>query len=147
VIDSIISKKVAAYQITLMDLRNVDKDFTPDALIQKASKPVSNTTLSNFFEYKIQQLKKFEQIGNSKVYSDTRNKPKAFLNNKNITFSQIDYNLLLKFESSLKADGLSDNGISVRMRPRNWVVSLYKIYTNWGRTRLESTLKYVFDVK
>jgi integrase len=116
VIDSIISKKVAEYQATLMDLKNDDKDFTPDVLIHKASKPVSKTTLFEFFEYKILQLKKSKQIGNSKVYGETRNKLKAFLNNKDITFSQIDYNFLLKFESSLKADGLSDNGISVRMR-------------------------------
>lgn len=116
VIINIISKKVAEYQNTLMDLKNEDKDFTPDVLIHKASKPIGKTTVFNFFEKKIQQLVDAKQIGNSKVYNDTKNKLKKFLNEKDITFYQIDYNFLLKFETSLKSDGLSDNGISVRMR-------------------------------
>ncbi|TKC00180.1 site-specific integrase [Pedobacter cryophilus] len=116
IIDKIISKKVAEYNDALMNLKSEDKDFTPDVLINKASKPISKITVFNFFEQKIQQLKDAKQIGNSKVYNDTRNKLKKFLDNKDITFSQIDYNFLLKFETSLKADGLSDTGISVRMR-------------------------------
>jgi integrase len=116
VYDKIITKKLAEYQTVMMDLKGDDKDFTPDVLINKASKVVKKMTVFNFFEQKIQQLIVAKQISNSKVYIETRNKLKSFLNDKDITFSQLDYNFLLKFETSLKSDGLMQNSISIRMR-------------------------------
>lgn len=114
--DSIISKAISTYKDKVIDFKHEGKDFTPDVLIAVANKPVKKTTVFNYFAIKIQHLKDCHQIGNSKVYNDTCNQLKAFAGDKDMTFSQLDYNFLLKFEAHMKANGLMDNGISVRFR-------------------------------
>lgn len=116
VIDSIIAKSIKAHKDKLMDYKHEGKDFTPAALITETGKGVSKTTVFKYFEIKIHHLKDCKHIGNSKVYNDTFNQVKAFTNHKDFTFSQLDYNFLLKFEAFLKSNGLADNGISVRFR-------------------------------
>jgi integrase len=115
-IDSIISKAISQYKDKIIDFKHEGKDFTPDVLISEAGNPVRKTTLFKYFELKVQSLKDTKQIGNAKVYQDTYNQLKIFINNKDITFSQLDYNFLIKFENHQKAKGITDNGMSVRFR-------------------------------
>lgn len=114
--DGIITKAIAAFNDKLVEFKHDGKDFTPDVLISEASKPTKKTTVFNFFELKIQELNDRKQIGNAKVYKDTLNQLKKFTSNKDITFSQVDYSFLIKFETALKAKGVSDNALSVRFR-------------------------------
>ena len=116
VMNSIISKKLKPYSDKVLDYKNEEKDFTPDVLISEANNPVKKTTVFDFFDIKIQRLKDSKQIGNAKVYHDTLNQIKTFSGDKDFTFSQLDYNFLLKFEAHLKSKGLTDNAISVRFR-------------------------------
>ena len=115
-VDSIIARALKEHKDKLMDFKHEGKDFTPDVLIAETNKSVRKTTVLNYFAQKIQHLKDCKQIGNSKVYNDTCSQLKIFTGNRDITFSQLDYNLLLKFEGSLKVKGISDNAISVRFR-------------------------------
>ncbi|MEB0260506.1 site-specific integrase [Mucilaginibacter sp. 10I4] len=116
IMNSIISKALKPYSAKVLEFKNEEKDFTPDVLISEAKNPVKKTTVFDFFDLKIKRLKESKQIGNAKVYNDTQNQIKTFNGEKDFTFSQLDYNFLLKFESHLKSKGLTDNAISVRFR-------------------------------
>jgi integrase len=115
-IDSIISKAISQYKDKIIDFKHEGKDFTPDALISEAHNSVKKTTVLKYFEIKVQNLKDCKKIGNSKVYHDTYNQIKNFNDNKDITFSQLDYNFLLKLENHLRSKGNADNAMSVRFR-------------------------------
>ena len=114
--DSIISNAIIQYKNKIIDFKHEGKDFTPDVLISEANNLFKRTTVFKYFEFKVQTLKEANQIGNSNVYRDTFNQLKKFNNNRDITFSQLDYNFLTKFENFLRAKGLTDNAISVRFR-------------------------------
>jgi integrase len=116
IMNSIISKAIKPYFDKVLDFKNDEKDFTPDVLISETKNPGKKITVFDFFDLKIQRLKESKQIGNAKVYNDTKNQIKTFNGDKDFTFSQLDYNFLLKFESHLKSKGLTDNAISVRFR-------------------------------
>jgi len=116
VMNSIISKALKPYSDKILDFKNEEKDFTPAVLISEAKNPVKKITVFDYFDLKIQRLKNSKQIGNAKVYNDTQNQIKTFNGDKDFTFSQLDYNFLLKFESHLKSKSLTDNAISVRFR-------------------------------
>jgi integrase len=116
VIDSIIAKKLKEYKEKVLNFKQEDKDFTPDVLISATNKPLKKTTVFNYFILRIQHFKDRNQVGNAKVYSDTFNQLKAFVGNKDFSFSQLDYSFLVKFETHMKSKDLSDNGISVRFR-------------------------------
>jgi integrase len=115
-IDSIISKAQSQYKDKIVDFKHDGKDFTPEVLIAETNSPVKKTTVFKYFEMKIQDLKDRKQIGNAKVYNDTLSQIKHFQKEKDITFSQLDYNFLQRLENSFKAKGLTDNAISVRFR-------------------------------
>jgi integrase len=116
VMNSIISKSLKPYTSKVLDYKNEEKDFTPAVLIAEAKTPIKKTTVFAYFDEMIQRLKDRKQVGNAKVYHDTKNQIVAFTDNKDFTFSQFDYNFLVRFETYLKSKGLADNGISVRFR-------------------------------
>ena len=115
-IDSIISKAISQYKDKEIDFKHEGKDFTPDVLISAANNLVKKTTVFKYFEIKVQSLKDCKQIGNSKVYHDTYNQLKNFTDYKDFTFSQLDYNFLLKLETHLRSKDNTDNAMSVRFR-------------------------------
>jgi integrase len=115
-IDSIISKAISQYKDKIIDFKHEGKDFTPDVLISEAHKPTKKTTVFKYFELKVQTLKDSKQIGNAKVYHDTYSQVKSFNSEKDITFSQLDYNFLIKLENHFRAKGITDNAMSVRFR-------------------------------
>ena len=114
--ESIIAKAIRQYKDKVIDFKDEDKDFTPDILIEAASNPIKKITLFKYFELKVENLIATQQIGNSRVYYDTYRQLKQFTKDKDITFSQVDYAFLIKFENHLKARGITDNAISVRFR-------------------------------
>lgn len=115
-IDSIISKAISQYKDKIIDFKHDGKDFTPDVLISETNNPTKKTTVFKYFEQRGQTLKDSKQIGNAKVYHDTYSQVKNFNNEKDLTFSQLDYNFLIKFENYFKAKGITDNAMSVRFR-------------------------------
>lgn len=114
--DSIISTAKKEYTDKLIAFKQEGKDFTPAVLVTEASKKVQKITLFTYFDQIVKRFESSRQIGNSKVYKDTYNQLKKFTNNKDLTFSQVDYNFLIRFETYLKSNGGTDTGISVRFR-------------------------------
>ena len=115
-IDAIILKALKKYNDQVIDFKHEEKDFTPDVLITAVRNPTKKTTVFSYFELKIKNLKAANKIGNADIYLSTLNQLKKFTKNKDITFSQIDYEFLVKFETFFRSKGLSDNAISIRFR-------------------------------
>jgi hypothetical protein len=115
-INAIILKAKKKYNDQVIDFKHEEKDFTPDVLITAVRNPTKKTTVFNYFELKIENLKAANKIGNAEIYLSTLNQLKKFTNNKDITFSQIDYEFLVKLETNFRSKELSDNAISIRFR-------------------------------
>lgn len=139
VIESIISKAISTYKDKVIDFKHEGKDFTPDVLIAVAGKKVKKTTVFKYFEDRIERLRASNQIGNADVYKDTYNQLKNFTTDKDITFSQLDFDFLLKFETFFRSKELSDNAISVRFRTLR---ALFNSAIDEGYTKKDN---YPFD--
>lgn len=115
-IDSIISKVINMYKEKIIDFKHEGKDYTPDVLITETNRKSGRTTVFKYFDQRIKNLIESNKIGNSKVYQDTYNQIRSFNNDKDFTFSQLDYTYLKKLETHLRSKDLAENGISVRFR-------------------------------
>ena len=113
---AIISKKKAVYEKQVLEFEESGKEFTLDGLIIAVEKPKRRVTVLEYFKEVIKMEKDSHKIGNSRVYTETMNSLNGFINGKDITFSDIDYSFLLKYEAFMRANGNTDNTISVRFR-------------------------------
>lgn len=116
VLDAIIQRKISEYKDQVLELYNEGKDYTPYSLVQAVEKPIRKTTVLKFFDETIKELKDSKKVGNAGVYKDARNRLSKFLEGNDISFSDIDYPFLLKFEAFQRKNNNSDNAISVRFR-------------------------------
>ncbi|MBS1595820.1 MAG: site-specific integrase [Bacteroidetes bacterium] len=74
---------------------------------------------SSFFQYAdtvIEELEKANRIGNARIYRDTMNVLKSFVNKRPIAFRDINHAFLLRFEAEHYSKGNSANGLSVYLR-------------------------------
>jgi integrase/recombinase XerD len=69
-----------------------------------------------FWEEIISDMEKAGKTGNARVNTDTLKSVKNFSQNNSLTFEQITTTFLDKYEVSLRSNGGTDGGISVRMR-------------------------------
>lgn len=138
-IDAIILKAIQKYKDQMIDFKLEEKDYTPDALITKVRKPLKKITVFQYFQSRIEGLKKSNKIGNANIYIDTYNQLKTFTENKDITFSQVDFDFLAKFETFFRSRELADNAISIRFRTLR---ALYKLAINENYAKIEL---YPFD--
>jgi len=69
-----------------------------------------------FGEEIISEMKESNRMGNARVYYDTLNSVMRFQRNRHLTFKEINYTYLEKYENYLRSRGGTDGGIGVRMR-------------------------------
>ena len=86
-----------------------------ESVMRIQSNPVYKNIFA-FWEEIISDMIKAGKTGNARVNSDTLKSVKNFSHNKTITFEQITPAFLEKYEVSLRANGGTDGGVSVRMR-------------------------------
>lgn len=75
-----------------------------------------NQNIFSFGEEVISEMKKAGRMGNARVYYDTLNSIMRFQRNRHLTFKEIDYTYLEKYENYLRSRGGTDGGIGVRIR-------------------------------
>lgn len=73
-------------------------------------------TVLEFWEEKIEDLKKSHKTGNARAYKDVKNSFFKFNKDKNILFRDITPKLLDKYEVYLRSNNNIDGGISLKMR-------------------------------
>ena len=69
-----------------------------------------------FWEVVIDELVRTGKIGNSKAYINTFSIFKKFRKEKDLTFNELNYNMVKKFDTYMLEQGLQVNGISFHMR-------------------------------
>ncbi len=79
------------------------------------SNPI-NQNIFTFGEEIISEMKMSGRMGNARMYYDTLNSLMRFQRNRHLTFKEINYTYLEKYEIYLRYSGGTDGGISVRMR-------------------------------
>ncbi|PHN08681.1 site-specific integrase [Flavilitoribacter nigricans] len=76
-----------------------------------------------FFNELMEELEKKGKAGNRRVYKGAKNALKKFHPNKNLSFSDIDYIFLKKFETHLLENGCTDGGVRVYLRTLRAVIN------------------------
>ena len=102
--------------ITELEIEN--EYYTLEDFEQKF-RVTTNSAQQNIFSFGeeiISQMKKSNRMGNARVYYDTLNSLLRFQRNRHLTFKEINYTFLEKYESYLRSRGGTDGGIGVRMR-------------------------------
>ena len=112
----IINRKNKANEI-VRGFQLEDYDFTLNEF-EEEFRGVKKTdmTVAEFWKELIGDLITEGRTGNARAYKDTYNSFFKFHKNKSLKFSQLNYNLLDKYETYLRANNNQDGGIGVKMR-------------------------------
>lgn len=111
-------------------------------LIDEKSNGLGIITFKIFSEKLIAQMMEIQRTGNAIVYQTAVNRFLQFCNKPNITFSEIDYSLLQRFNHTLILQGLKQNSVS------NYFRSLRAIYNKAIKEKLvERSLYPFYDIK
>lgn len=84
-------------------------------LLEFTDKKVTHDVFS-FFDERRAEMQAQGKAGNRFVYGCTLNAVKLFHKEKTLSFEQVDYSFLKKFEAHLRTKGNNDGGISLHMR-------------------------------
>ena len=79
-------------------------------------KQTNSETVFNFVEGVIQDLKDKQMLGNARSYMNVLRAMKKFQRGKDLTFYDLNYRWILRFEKDYLQRGLSENGLAVYMR-------------------------------
>lgn len=98
------------------------------------------TSFYSFSETLIKELQQTGNIGNSRAYKHTLDAIKKYSKKKDLSFEEINYNFLNKFEQHHLAKGNSLNGLAVYLR------TVRAIYNKAIRANLIDKSLYPFDL-
>ncbi|WP_052591909.1 site-specific integrase [Aureispira sp. CCB-QB1] len=122
----------------LLDFHTNKTDFTKEMFLKAfLGKSDTNDKVFDFFEEIINEKKEGKQSFRTLV--DTKNALFKFHPYKSLTFTQLDYKFLAKFEAHLRSRGNIGGGISVRMR------SIRSIFNEAIRRNIALSKDYPFD--
>ena len=106
-------------------LRQFEREF-------KGEKIKRQVTVHELLQERIEDLKSAKKIGNAGVYRDMGNSFFKFVKDKELSFPDIDVELLEKYETYLRSRGGSDGGIAVKMRTMRALYN-YAIKTGYAK--------------
>lgn len=112
----LLEEKMTSYRSKLLELEIRNPNYTINDIIDLFKDNYSSSFVFVFFDSVINQLQKSGKIGNSKAYDNTYASFKKFLNNKDISFDNLDYRLIKKYDEYLQCNKVSVNTISYYMR-------------------------------
>jgi integrase len=112
----IIHKKKLEIDNIILDLENDNKNYTVDDVERKFLSSIEKTTVFNYCQQIIDRLIATNRIGGATVKKDLLRTLKKFRNEKDLTFSEINYAFLMRYEEDFLIRGVSENSISVYMR-------------------------------
>jgi integrase len=112
-----INQKKLIAEKEILNLETGNESYTTDAVAKKINvSKVKQHSVYEFFEKKIDELEKQGRIGYANVFQATLNSLKKFTNKSEITFTEIDKNLILRFEECYIQKGVMPNTIFVYLR-------------------------------
>lgn len=81
-----------------------------------SNKSKNKQTLFDFWDSKIDSLKKANKIGNYRIYRDVKKSFIEFLGGRSIDFKDLTYTLVNAYDVYMRSNGNQDTTISLRMR-------------------------------
>lgn len=115
--NAIQKKKSDAMDIILkLDESGVLASLSVTALKDKVYKGDSKNSIFQFADDLIDELKKAHRIGTARGYKDVMGVLKKYCKEKDLSFQNLNYDFLTKFETHHYSKGNSANGLAVYMR-------------------------------
>lgn|ERR1035437_1323206 len=134
----LIREKINEAEKAVLEFENDKKLYTAQDVINKIAKDRPTDTIFTFAEKVINQLETSNKIGNSKVYQSMLNVFKAYRNEKDLNFKNLDFKKLDEFQNYLISKGDKINTISIHMR------TLRALYTKAMKYGLVKSDHYPF---
>ena len=114
--EAIMAQKVASYHTKFLELIAENKTVSPQALITAVESPHTHPQFFPFLDELIDRLVKAGNIGNAKVYKDTRRTLRNFTHNTTILWTDIDQRFLNRYETYLRNRRLAATSLAVYFR-------------------------------
>ena len=112
----LISDKVSAYNSLIMELTAKQQEFTMSSLVQMVENKVAVKTVSEMYDYLIDEFRKSDHLGTMSVYQQSKSSLTKFNRTLDIPFSDIDCQWLERYEKWLKGRNIKDTTISILFR-------------------------------
>ena len=112
----LISDKVSAYNSLIMELTAKQQEFTVSSLVQMIENKVAVKTVSEMYDYLIDEFRRTDHLGTMSVYQQSKSSLTKFNRTLDIPFSDIDCQWLERYEKWLKGRNIKDTTISILFR-------------------------------
>ena len=112
----LISDKVSAYNSLIMDLTARQQPFTVSSLILALENKTKVKTVSEMYDYLIDEFRKTDHLGTMSVYQQSKSSLTKFNRTLDIPFSDIDCQWLERYEKWLKGRNIKDTTVSILFR-------------------------------
>ena len=90
--------------------------FSVDSIVEAYKNEINDMTLFKYTDKLVSKLQNNGQIRTSETYKTTLNSFKSFMNGHDVSFFELDADLLKSYECYLKTNNLSMNTVSFYMR-------------------------------
>ena len=139
-IEALIQQKTQELQSQVMDFKTNDKEYTPNTLVEKASRKVVRRTVGEYLNGYIDRLRAEKRVGNAKTFQELRTSLTKFCRSLDFYFIDIDAEWLKRYEQWLRVERhYSNNSIGIRFR------SLRVLYNSAITDGLIKKTDYPFD--
>jgi integrase/recombinase XerD len=112
----VIQSKKLQIDNLILELEKSGKDYSLEELEHQFMNKVVAVTVFSYCEQVVSRLKETGRVGNASAYNDLLRRLKSFRNNKDLQFSDITYNFLVKFDEDFRKRGTAEITISFYMR-------------------------------
>ena len=112
----LISDKVSAYNSMIMELTAKQQEFTVSSLVQIMENKTTVKTVSEMYDYLIDEFRKTNHLGTMSVYKQSKSSLIKFNRTLDIPFSDIDCQWLERYEKWLKGRNIKDTTVSILFR-------------------------------
>ncbi len=112
------------YNAKIKELTVDQRNISLDSLYKMVEKPVKHDyTLFQYYDFLITEFKATGHIGQKQVYAHSLNTLKKFLDEKDVTFEEVDISFLHRYERYLKRRNLKNASLSVHFRTLRSVIN------------------------
>jgi site-specific recombinase XerD len=112
----LIDKIIFEAQSLIVDNFDFQKVYSIESIIEKLIKKNKPVSVFTFIESFIARLEKAGKNGNALAYKNTFGVFKTYRNEKDLSFDELTYKVLINFEEDLQGRGRKINAISFHMR-------------------------------
>ena len=112
----IIADKINNAKKTIVDLEETGKPFSIDEIIDKIKDKKASATVFSYCEKTSKKMRNAGRIGNAKYYDASLEAFKKFRNEKDLTFDELTYKMLIRFEEHLQNNQCKKNTIAAYMK-------------------------------